>query len=163
MVKITENIQLSLISQQQQTICQMSIPFHKWASINDLNDANEATTTLSKMRRDCLLFTKTWEAECIDVCATWGSLSLHSCLWRGGMADWAGGQCSPSVLPFTEYSGVLPSVMSRVRNTRNSSVSYSKNSSVASRQGREIDGQHVFSNHFTSKQKTRNQLEESSK
>lgn len=48
------------------------------------------------------------------------------------MADWAGGQCSPSVLPFTEYSGVRPSVMSNVRKTRNSSASYSKNSSVAS-------------------------------
>lgn len=49
------------------------------------------------------------------------------------MADWAGGQCSPSVLPFTEYSGVLPSVMSRVRRTSSSSASYSKNSSVASK------------------------------
>lgn len=57
------------------------------------------------------------------------------------MADWAGGQCSPSVLPFTEYSGVLPSVMSKVRNTRNSSASYSKNSSVASGQDKETKGQ----------------------
>lgn len=48
------------------------------------------------------------------------------------MADWAGGQCSPSVLPFTEYSGVRPSVISNVRKTRNSSASYSKNSSFAS-------------------------------
>lgn len=68
--------------------------------------------------------------------STCGSLSVHSCLCRGGIADWAGGQCSPSVLPFTEYSGVRPSVMSNVRNTRNSSASYSKNSSVASRQSR---------------------------
>lgn len=48
------------------------------------------------------------------------------------MADWAGGQCSPSVLPLTEHSGVRPSVISNVRNTRNSSASYSKNSSAAS-------------------------------
>ncbi len=60
------------------------------------------------------------------------------------MADWAGGQCSPSVLPFTEYSGVLPSVMSKVRKTRNSSASYSKNSSAASREGTKTQGQHVF-------------------
>lgn len=62
------------------------------------------------------------------------------------MADWAGGQCSPSVLPFTEYSGVLPSVMSKVRNTRNSSASYSKNSSVASGQ----DKERVSSSYMTS-------------
>lgn len=94
---------------------------------------------------------------CVCTCATWGSLSLHSCLWSGGMADWAGGQCSPSVLPFTEYSGVLPSVMSKVRNTRNSSASYSKNSSVASRQGRGTGGQHLFWSRLTAEQKKKEQ------
>lgn len=63
---------------------------------------------------------------------TWASSSLHSCLAAGGWADCAGGQCKPSVRPLTERSGVRPSVISKARETRNSSASYSKYSSKVS-------------------------------
>lgn len=73
------------------------------------------------------------------------------------MADWAGGQWSPSVLPFTEYSGVRPSVMSSVRKTRNSSASYSKNSSVAS-VGAEVQFVSVLSNQSAASARTLSDL-----
>lgn len=130
----------------------MCIPFDKWLSLN-AHDF-QYSTSFSTLKTEMTAKTTFWICctntaggcvwGCVCTCVTWGSLSLHSCLWRGGMADWAGGQCSPSVLPFTEYSGVLPSVMSRVRNTRNSSVSYSKNSSNVSTQGRKREFEHLW-------------------
>ncbi|TNN39939.1 hypothetical protein EYF80_049896 [Liparis tanakae] len=84
---------------------------------------------LGTMPWEALSQALSWEKKTYERTA---SSSVFSSAERGGMADWAGGQWSPSVLPFTEYSGVRPSVMSKVRNTRNSSASYSKNSSVAS-------------------------------
>lgn len=65
---------------------------------------------------------------------TWANLSLHSCLLGPGWLDCAGGQWTPSVLPFTECSGVRPSVISRARYTKKSSASYSKNSSKESKE-----------------------------
>lgn len=124
--------------------------WRKWVSNNFLVKGEENRLWLHlQERRQERLCAQMWRSHAL----TWGSLSLHSCLWSGGMADWAGGQCSPSVLPFTEYSGVLPSVMSKVRNTRNSSASYSKNSSVASRQNNRRSN-YYHASHLKRKQET---------
>lgn len=63
---------------------------------------------------------------------TWASLSLHSCLVVPEEQDCAGGQWKLSERPFTEHSGVRPSVINKAKETKNSSASYSKYSSKVS-------------------------------
>lgn len=77
-------------------------------------------------------FTQKTNPTAMELVLTWASLSLHSCLAGPGNRDCAGGQWKLSARPFTEHSGVRPSVISKAKETKNSSASYSKYSSKAS-------------------------------